>query len=145
MGLVRLQVDEQFLQAATDTDTGTQSDRTTYLDDGHLHYSGRDGGKQYASSLNANLELQKEEGSWFTLGGSVYGMLNETYSKSLGMENTVGEDNWDWHIAPSLRFRYRNDKDEKWFLCDRVWQACKRFKHAACAEYSRSRETESRQ
>ena len=66
----------------TDTDSGSQSDRTTYLDDGDLHSSTRDRGKQYATSLNANLEFQKEEGkTWFHVRPSFkYGHTDYTGS-----------------------------------------------------------------
>ena len=50
----------------TDTDSGNRADRTTYLDSGNLNSSTQDRGKQYANSVNANVELKKEEGDvWF--------------------------------------------------------------------------------
>ena len=48
----------------TDTDSGNRADRTTYLDSGNLKSSSQDRGKQYASSVNANLELKKETGDF---------------------------------------------------------------------------------
>ena len=43
-----------------------KGDRTTYLNDGNLNTSSRDSGKQYAQSLNANMELKREQGNvWF--------------------------------------------------------------------------------
>ena len=52
------------------------------------------------------------EGSWITLGGSLSGVLNETYSKSYGIEEVTGKDEWSWFVRPSLRFRHSvgNDK-----------------------------------
>ena len=80
------------------------------------------GKNDYYSSLSRNKFLEQQysmtaqytfgERSWITLGGTVFGFLNETYSKSFGLESTVGKDKWDWHAAPSVRFQYSNEKDE---------------------------------
>ena len=84
-------------------------------------FVGKDRNDYYSSvSRNNYLEQQYDltaqykfgERNWFTLGGRVFGVLNETYSKSFGMENTVGQDEWNWHVAPTLRFQYGTDKDE---------------------------------
>ena len=68
----------------TDTDSGHQAERTTYLDGGDLNSSTRDRGKQYASAVNTNLELQKEEGDvWFHLRPSFkYGRTDNTASNA---------------------------------------------------------------
>ena len=80
------------------------------------------GRNDYYSSLSRNnyikqtydLTAQYEFGerNWVTLGGRLLGTLNETYSKSFGMENTVGKDEWNWHVAPTLRVRYYKENDE---------------------------------
>ncbi|MBQ2526761.1 MAG: carboxypeptidase regulatory-like domain-containing protein, partial [Bacteroidales bacterium] len=50
----------------TDTDSGTMSERTTYQNDGNLLSSSKNTGKQYANSLNTNMEFEKEKGKvWF--------------------------------------------------------------------------------
>ena len=50
----------------SDTDSGTQSDRTTYQEDGNLASSSTDAGKQYWDTVTANMEFQKETGKvWF--------------------------------------------------------------------------------
>ena len=46
------------------------------------------------------------EQSWITLGGRVLGILNETYSKSYGIEETTGKDEWNWHIVPNFRIQH---------------------------------------
>ena len=76
------------------------------------YYSSRSRNDYLEQTYDLTAQYKFGESSWFTLGGSVYGMLNETYSKSFGMENTVGKDKWDWHVAPSVRFRYTNDKND---------------------------------
>ena len=45
-------------------------------------------------------------GSWFTVGARAIGTLNETFSKSYGIEETTGKDQWYWYVAPSLNFQY---------------------------------------
>ncbi|MBQ9400238.1 MAG: carboxypeptidase regulatory-like domain-containing protein [Bacteroidales bacterium] len=49
--------------------------------------------------------------SYVTLGGRVYGSLNETYSKSYGIEAISGKDEWNWYVVPTLRFIYSKDMD----------------------------------
>ena len=50
----------------SDTDSGSQSERTTFQEDGNLASSTTDAGKQYWGTLNANMELKKETGKvWF--------------------------------------------------------------------------------
>ena len=49
--------------------------------------------------------------TWLTLGGTVSGILNETYSKSYGIEETTGKGEWSWLVTPQFRFQYSNDLD----------------------------------
>ena len=51
------------------------------------------------------------ENSWITVGGRAIGILNETYSKSYGIEDITGEDEWNWYFAPSLRFQHKKGND----------------------------------
>ena len=44
--------------------------------------------------------------SWITLGGRLLGSLNETFSKSHGISQTTGKDEWNWFITPTLRFQH---------------------------------------
>ena len=46
-----------------------------------------------------------------SLGGRVYGSLNETYSKSYGIEAVSGKDDWNWYLVPTLRFIYGKEMD----------------------------------
>ena len=59
--------------------------------------------------LTAQYKFAKQ--SYITLGGRVYGSLNETFSKSYGIEATSGKDEWNWYVAPTLRFIHRKDMD----------------------------------
>lgn len=51
------------------------------------------------------------EDSWFTLGGRISGILNETYSKSFGIEDYTGKGEYNWFVTPDMRFQYSNGKD----------------------------------
>lgn len=39
-----------------------------------------------------------------TLGANTSGMLNETFSKSFGIEQVTGKDEWNWFVNPVLRY-----------------------------------------
>ena len=63
--------------------------------------------QEYA--LTAQYKFGKS--SWITVGGQLSGILNETFSKSYGMEETTGKDEWDWFITPTLRFQHSKGND----------------------------------
>ena len=74
----------------------------------------------YSSISNSNYLEQKydltaqyafTQGGWITLGGSLTGNLNETFSKSFGIEETTGKDDWNWYLAPNIRFQYNKGND----------------------------------
>ena len=76
------------------------------------YFSSRSKNDFVEQSFDLTAQYKFGERNWITLGGRVYGILNETYSKSFGMENTVGKDEWNWHAAPTVRFQFSKDKDE---------------------------------
>ena len=96
--------------------TRSQSEKTRYAYD----IDGRRNSYYSTLSINKYMEQQYDltaqykfgESNWVTLGGRVYGVYNETYSESFGLENTVGEDEWNWHLAPTLRMRFSKENDE---------------------------------
>ena len=49
--------------------------------------------------------------NYITLGGRLTGSLNETYSKSYGIEAISGKNEWNWYVVPTLRFIYSKDMD----------------------------------
>lgn len=79
------------------------------------------GRNDYYSSVSNNQYLNQlyvltaqykfGEDSWFTLGGRVSGILNETYSKSFGIEDYTGKGEYNWFVTPNMRFQYSNGKD----------------------------------
>ncbi|MBQ9819438.1 MAG: outer membrane beta-barrel protein [Bacteroidales bacterium] len=68
-----------------------------------------------SSSLKQEYELtaqyQAGENGWLTIGGHLTGLLNETYSKSFGIEETTGEEEWNWFLTPMLRFQHTRGND----------------------------------
>lgn len=49
--------------------------------------------------VNVRYHFTKE--TWAGLGMEVAGVLNETFSKSYGIEATAGKGEWDWLLMPS--------------------------------------------
>ena len=79
------------------------------------------GKNDYFSSESRSKYMEQEYGltaqykfgdnSWFLLGGSAVGILNETFSKSFGTEGTTGKDEWNWYFTPTLRFQHNKGND----------------------------------
>ena len=74
----------------------------------------------YSSESRSDYMVQKYDltsqykfakGSWITFGGSVIGVLNETFSKSYGLEETTGKDEWLWSVTPTIRFQHSKGND----------------------------------
>ena len=61
-------------------------------------------------SLNQRYGLSAQysfgQGSWFSFGAQMSGVLNETFSKSFGISQTTGVDEWDWFLTPTMRFQH---------------------------------------
>ena len=49
--------------------------------------------------------------SYFTVGGRLSGILNETFSKSYGIETTTGKGEWNWFVTPTFRFQHSKGND----------------------------------
>ena len=69
----------------------------------------------YSSVTRTNNQEQKYDltaqykfgpSSWLTLGARAFNILNEMYSKSFGIEDTTGKDEWNWYLAPTFRFQH---------------------------------------
>ena len=79
------------------------------------------GRNDYYSSVNRSALLEQDygltaqytfgTGSWITFGGRVVGVQNETFSKSFGVENVNGKDEWNWYVMPRLRFQHNKGDD----------------------------------
>ena len=66
-------------------------------------------------SLNQRYGLSAQysfgQGSWFSFGAQMSGVLNETFSKSFGISQTTGVDEWDWFLTPTMRFQHMKGGD----------------------------------
>lgn len=75
------------------------------------YYSSVSRNKSVEQQYGATVQYKFGEQSWITLGGRVLGLMNETYSKSHGIEETTGKDEWNWHIVPNIRFQHSKGMD----------------------------------
>ena len=79
------------------------------------------GKNDYYSSVNSTDYIEQQyglkaqydfdKGCWVTIGGRVMGVLNETYSKSYGVEEVTGKGEWNWFLTPNIRFQYTKGSD----------------------------------
>ena len=51
------------------------------------------------------------EGTWITFGGRVIGSLEETHSKTRGINSVTGEGLWNWFVSPTVRFQHNKEND----------------------------------
>ena len=74
----------------------------------------------YSSETHSDYIVQKYditaqykvgENSWLTVGGTLSGIQNETFSKSYGIEDISGKDEWNWFVTPTMRYQYVNGFD----------------------------------
>ena len=79
------------------------------------------GANDYYSSLSQNHSILQEyrltaqyqwaQGRYVNVGARVSGLLDETFSRSFGVAETTGKNEWHWFVAPNVRFRYNQDGD----------------------------------
>lgn len=105
-------------------------DKWTFSTAAHLNFSYKDnvrnafdagGANDYYSSESRNNYLMQQydltaqykfgKRSWLTLGAMMAGAMNETYSKSYGVEATTGAGEWSWYVAPTARLTHTQDND----------------------------------
>ena len=74
----------------------------------------------YSSANNTNGIVQQYSltsqykftaSNWITLGGTYMGVLNEVRSKSYGIEETIGENEWIWSFTPTIRASFSKNDD----------------------------------
>ncbi len=49
--------------------------------------------------------------SLVSFGGRLSSVLNETWSKSKGVEDTTGEGDWNWFLTPTARYQFNKGND----------------------------------
>ena len=75
------------------------------------YYSSVSDTKYLSQQYDLTGQYKFSDKSWLTLGAKLIGALNETYSKSYGIEGTTGKDDWIWYVTPTMRMRLTNGDD----------------------------------
>ena len=75
------------------------------------YYSSVSRGNSLAQEYDLTLQYKWGEDSWLTAGASLSGLLNEVYSKSFGIEEISGTNEWNWFITPTFRIQHSKDND----------------------------------
>ena len=75
------------------------------------YYSSVSNSRSMAQEYSLTAQYKFGQNSWITVGGQLSGVLNETYSKSYGIEDTAGKDEWLWFMTPAFRFQHSKGND----------------------------------
>ena len=75
------------------------------------YYSSVSRGNSLAQEYEFTLQYKWGEDSWLTAGTALSGLLNEVYSKSFGIEEISGKDEWNWFLTPTVRFQHGKGND----------------------------------
>ncbi|MGM9781701.1 MAG: outer membrane beta-barrel protein [Candidatus Cryptobacteroides sp.] len=75
------------------------------------YYSSVSNSKTMEQEYSLTAQYQFGERSFIGVGGQLSGVLNETFSKSYGIEATTGKDAWNWFVTPSFRFQHSKGND----------------------------------
>ena len=75
------------------------------------YYSSENRSKNIEQQYDVTAQYMFAQNSWLTFGGRAIGILNETFSRSYGVEDTTGKGEWNWYFAPTIRFQYTKDID----------------------------------
>ena len=75
------------------------------------YYSSESRADYISQRYNVRVQYKIDPYSNITLGGRVTGVLNEVYSKSFGIEDVTGQDEWLWSVTPDVRFQFNKGND----------------------------------
>ncbi len=75
------------------------------------YYSSVSNSTSLAQEYSLTAQYKFGERSWITLGGMLSGVLNETFSKSYGIETVTGKDELNWFVTPTFRFQHSKGND----------------------------------
>ena len=75
------------------------------------YYSSVSNSRSLTQEYGLTAQYKFSEGTWLTLGAEATGVLNETFSKTFGVEQTVGKGEWNWFVTPTMRFQLTNGND----------------------------------
>ena len=75
------------------------------------YYSSETHSDYLTQKYDLTAQYKLGDNNWFTFGGTLTGVLNETYSKSFGIEDITGIGEWNWFLTPTMRFQHSNGND----------------------------------
>ena len=75
------------------------------------YYSSMSRSNYFDQTYDLTAQYKFGQNSWITLGARAIGILNETFSKSYGIEDITGKDEWNWFFTPTLRFQHNKGND----------------------------------
>ncbi len=75
------------------------------------YYSSISNSKYLEQIYEVTAQYSYGQGGRLTFGGRAVGNLNETFSKSFGIAETTGKDEWNWYLAPNINFQYNKGND----------------------------------
>ena len=75
------------------------------------YYSSESRNNYHKQQYDLTSQYKFGERSWITFGGRLIGTLNETFSRSYGIESITGKDDWDWYMVPTIRFQHSKGID----------------------------------
>ncbi len=70
------------------------------------YYSSESRNRYFRHQYGLRFRYTFAKQSYVGVGTDVAGILNETFSKSYGIEATAGEGEWDWQVMPNVVFAY---------------------------------------
>lgn len=92
--------------------TRNESVRDAFDAAGHNdYYSSHSISPSFSQEYSLTAQYKFGNGDWLTLGGMLSGLLQETWSKSYGIEEVTGKDEWNWFLAPSFRYQHNKGND----------------------------------
>ena len=90
----------------------SDSDRDAFDINGRNDYfSSVSNSRNYEQEYGISAQYQISESGWLTLGGTLTGIMQETFSKSFGIEGTTGKDEWNWFVTPRLSYNQNGEKN----------------------------------
>ena len=69
------------------------------------YYSSESRNRYFVQGYELYTQYKMNPQSTITVGGKLNGSLNETFSKSFGIEDTAGEGEWIWFLTPNISFQ----------------------------------------
>ncbi|MCR5017917.1 MAG: outer membrane beta-barrel protein [Bacteroidales bacterium] len=75
------------------------------------YYSSETRSDYLTQKYDLTAQYKFNDNSWFTVGGTLTGVLNETFSRSFGIEDITGKDEWTWFVTPTIRVQHSSGND----------------------------------